>query len=440
MKRFIAVGRSRRSLRLPLAAALLTVPAAACDNILEVEDPDVVRPPQLEGAAGIPSRVNGAILDLQIAFNGNFNNSLVVAQGLFTDEYYFSDTFTDRGEVDRRNINRDDNQIILNVFSGLILTRTSAAAAIDAINEFEPDNENLSLMHSIHGFTDVFLGESFCAGVPISTLVGNTIEFGTPRTMAETFEDAIDAFDAAIAADPAADAARIGKGRALVDLGRYDEAAAVVAGVATGFAEFVRHSSTAASQNNGLWSLSTNGRLTVWDHDGGNGLAFRSANDPRVPWLDTGGLGWDEETPLYLQLVQPDIDSDVPLATGIEARLIEAEAALDAGDRAGFFSAHNAARATENLAPLTDNGELLDELVDLHFSERGFWFYSTAHRLGDLRRLVRQYGRDAESVFPTGAYQKGGTFGSDVNFPIPVEEDNNPNTRPLEQGCLDRSA
>lgn len=438
----IAYRRNRqatRSLRFGLLAAMLGS-VAACDNILDVEDPDVVRPPQLEGEAGVTSRINGAILDLQIAMNGNFNNSLVVAQGLFTDEYYFSDTFTDRGEVDRRNIDRNDNQIILNVFSGLMVTRTSAIAAIDAINEFEPDNPNLSLMHSIQGYTDVLLAESFCSGVPVSTLDGNQIQFGDPRTTTQVFEDAIDAFDAALVADAGSDLARVGKARALVNLGRFDEAANLVAGVPTGFAEFVRHSATAASQNNGLWSLSTNGRLTVWDNDGGNGLPFRSANDPRVPWLDTGGPGWDEETPLYLQLVQPDIDSDVPLATGIEARMIEAEAALRAGNRAAFFTAHNAARATESLTPLSDTGQSQDELVDLHFRERAFWFYSTAHRLGDLRRLVRQYNRDAESVFPSGPYLKGGTYGTDVNFPIPVEEDNNPNTRPLEQGCLDRSA
>jgi hypothetical protein len=60
--------------------------------------------------------------------------------------------------------------------------------------------------------------------------------------------------------------------------------------------------------------------------------------------------------------------------------------------------------------------------------------------MGDLRRLVRQYGRSATAVFPSGAYFKGGTYGDNVNFPIPVEEDNNPNTSPLTQGCLNRSA
>jgi len=40
--------------------------------------------------------------------------------------------------------------------------------------------------------------------------------------------------------------------------------------------------------------------------------------------------------------------------------------------------------------------------------------------------LVRQYGRGSETVFPTGAFPKGGTYGTDVNLPVPTDEQNNP--------------
>jgi hypothetical protein len=53
-----------------------------------------------------------------------------------------------------------------------------------------------------------------------------------------------------------------------------------------------------------------------------------------------------------------------------------------------------------------------------------------------LRRLIRQYGRDAETVFPTGDYFKAGlTYGVGVNLPLPRRETNNPNV----SGCLDRN-
>ena len=76
------------------------------------------------------------------------------------------------------------------------------------------------------------------------------------------------------------------------------------------------------------------------------------------------------------------------------------------------------------------------------FEERARWLFGTAHRLGDLRRLVRQYGFGQEQVFPSGSFFKGGAYGSDVNFPIPFEEHENEALAGLEGQslCLDRSA
>ena len=56
--------------------------------------------------------------------------------------------------------------------------------------------------------------------------------------------------------------------------------------------------------------------------------------------------------------------------------------------------------------------------------------------LGDLRRLIRQYGRTQDVVFPNGQFFKGGTYGTDVNFPVTTDE--NPN--PKWNGCIDRNA
>ena len=83
------------------------------------------------------------------------------------------------------------------------------------------------------------------------------------------------------------------------------------------------------------------------------------------------------------------------------------------------------------------------EQVDLLFQERAYWLWLTAHRLGDMRRLIRQYGRSVDSVFPTGIYAphgnpKGGSYGDDVNFPIPAPEQNNPAEGAGQ--CLNRNA
>ena len=75
--------------------------------------------------------------------------------------------------------------------------------------------------------------------------------------------------------------------------------------------------------------------------------------------------------------------------------------------------------------------------MNLLFNERARWLWLTAHRLSDLRRLVRQYNRAADAVFPTGPYFKSQqpSYGTDVNFPIPLDEANNPNFAQ----CLDRN-
>jgi hypothetical protein len=76
------------------------------------------------------------------------------------------------------------------------------------------------------------------------------------------------------------------------------------------------------------------------------------------------------------------------------------------------------------LAPLADPGTA-SARVALLFRERAFWLWGTGHRLGDMRRLINQYGRTQDQVYPSGAYHKGGTHGPDVVFPVDFDEVNN---------------
>ncbi len=75
--------------------------------------------------------------------------------------------------------------------------------------------------------------------------------------------------------------------------------------------------------------------------------------------------------------------------------------------------------------------------MDQLFRERGFTLFGRGTRTGDMRRLIRQYGRSTETVFPSGTWHKGGNYGTDVNFPIPFVETNNPNAG--AGICLDRN-
>ena len=146
-------------------------------------------------------------------------------------------------------------------------------------------------------------------------------------------------------------------------------------------------------------------------------------------------------TALYDRLTPIDV------VNGIDARLIEAENQLKNNDVTGWLATLNGLRTGANrvtsigtvtlaaMPALTDPGTPAAR-ISLLFREKAFWTFARGQRLGDLRRLVRQYGRASTDVFPEGVHFKAGNFGADVNLPVVTDEENNPNFT----GCLDRNA
>jgi starch-binding outer membrane protein, SusD/RagB family len=161
--------------------------------------------------------------------------------------------------------------------------------------------------------------------------------------------------------------------------------------------------------------------------EGRNGQPFVSAGDPRVEVSDEGTSSFDFSTELYAPVKYSAYTAPVPYATGVEARLIQAEAQYKAGSYTTALQTLNDLRATQGMDPLVPALTPTAQ-EDQIFAERAFWLFGTAHRLGDLRRLVKQYGRGAETVFPTGAYFKGGAYSTQVTLRVPQqEEQDNPN-------------
>jgi hypothetical protein len=295
---------------------------------------------------------------------------------------------------------------------------------------------------SLAGYSYLFFAEYFCSGVPFSTLTDDGIDFGQPQTRDEILTTALAKFDSALTfandnqRDDLANLAMVGRGRVLLNQGNFAEAATAVSAVPTGFNYAIEGSTNSARQNNGIWNYTVNFfGFSVPEREGTNGLPYQSANDPRVPWEDSQNVGFDGETPFFIQGKYPVKESETVLASGVEARLIEAEAAHQANNTGTFLNRINTLRGSIGLGNVALPATPVLR-VDLLFRERAFWLYLTGHRLGDMRRLVRQYGRAESAVFPTGDYHKGGAYGSDVNFPVSSDERNNPNF----EACLDRNA
>jgi hypothetical protein len=432
------------------AGALLVAGLALSTGcgLLDTDQPNIVEPGDVDTEAGAQARRVGAIADFSFAQDGDgtqFEDGHILLSGLMADEFVLSTTPPTEQEVDQRRV-FENNSTLYDLFHNLHRARAAAEAAAVALRELgtDPDADpGIGEMLSLAGFTYVYFGESFCSGVPFSRLEEEEVVFGEPQTTDQMFQTAVARFDAALA-EPGAAAeesqeivylASVGKGRALLNRGLFAEAAAAVAAVPTDFQYLTEHAESPLRLQNAIYSYSVGFLWSVSDEEGGAGLPYRTAEDPRVPFEDTEDVGLDGTTPQFTLLKYPDASASVVAADGIEARLIEAEALLQTPDLAGMTTILNDLRDTQGLDPLSVPGSQ-SEGVDLLFSERAFWMFATGHRLGDMRRLVRQYGRTAETVFPSGTYIKGGSYGDDVNMPIPQEEGNNPNAL----GCLDREA
>ena len=437
---------------LPIAAALA---AAACDTVktdlLEVATPDIVTTDKAQSVAGAQSFYTAGVGDFSRFVGGDRGGSsplgLTLTGGLLADELISARTGTEA--VDNRAINPNTFPIDSWVQVGNAYVRLVRAARLLAA--FPPATggpAQLALLHAMEGMTLGITAEDYCNGIPLwdgkSESQPVTATYSTDQLNAM----AIAQFDSAIAINGSVSTnnlALMGKARVLVNQAKpatlaanLAAAAALVAAVPTSYVFATTFASSTSGINNAVydWANATRNFGAV-NREGGNGLDFVTAKDPRVLIDGTRVQAGQDGTlvPTLNQYTKPD--ANVTIASGIEALLIKAESQLAAGDNAGFITTLNAARATNaTLAatPLADPGTQASR-VDLLFRERGFWMYLTAHRLGDLRRLVRQYGRGAETVYPTGPYFKGGSYGTDVALVPSQAETNNPDWK----ACTDKN-
>lgn len=443
--------------RLALAAAFV-LPLTGCDtdSLLDVEDPDVTRPEALFDPTNLPALRATVIGDFGVAYAGSgsttTNIGLVHTSGLMSDELWHSGTFGQNREFDKRGIG-ETNSFLASTAHNLYRALNISQLGLESYAQNQPNAPERAELANLRAYVFTFLGENFCNAVPVSTVTANgDFEYGAPETNQQLFTRALEAFDQATqfanAAGTGAAAvrqqnlARIGKARVLMDLNRYAEAAALVASVPTNFVYQIEHSANTTRQNNGLWGNNFGRReIALASQEGGVGIQFRQGTapaastivnaDPRLPWSFANGAA-DTRSIHYFQQKYPTQAANTNVASGVEARLIEAEAVLNRGQSAAYLPILNTLRASVGLGNLTDPGTPAAR-VDQFFTERAFWLFGTANRLSDLRRLVRQYNRPVNSVFPNGAYIRPGINGprteaeydNMVAFPIPFDELNN---------------
>lgn len=449
--------------RMGVAIGVVVV-AAACtsftDQLLEPQQPGVIGPEATESPTAADALRKGAVSRLRLATVGGEATWLL--GGLMTDEWKSGDTFTQRNETDQRVV-QTNNGNVSGMYVALHRARGGAYDALASLRTFIPDTvSKQAQMYWVMGTAELGLAENFCSGVPYGTLKDGVPTYTEPLTSAQGYALALTHLDSALALATATDtftvsirnAVQLTRARAFVNIGgaaAFASAVAAAATVPTTYQYLQTFSLTTA--DNAVWSLNNNAkRWVVGDSfdTGGiiqNAIPFASANDPRVPksgtTLNSTLLKSFDTNTWFVQQTIYGRSDPAPLVTGIDARLIEAEARLVAQDIPGMMNILNALRTASQrigvfavpvMTPLATPASQATA-VDLYFREKAFWAFSRGQRLSDMRRLMRQYGRTQAQVFPSGQFFKGGTYGTDVNFPVTTDETPNPSWK----GCIDRT-
>ncbi len=449
----IAVFGSGRPLAPHRALVALALVLTGCGNLLDVRDPTVVTPDQLKGPTAVPNAVASVVGDFQEAFDDYVRYS-----ALFTDEMILAGTFPTRIDVDERNVqlDPDNGTITADLFTPLQVSRASADQGLmnfrDALgdpdfSEVESDlREGIALAGLYGGYIREFMAELYCQAVLEPKAVPLTSD-AVAEAALERLQDAeADATDAG--GDDVAMAARVGQARALLWLGRYDEAAAIAATVPEDFVYFAEYSDNQPAQFNEIFSFSTGTtealRWTVGDGRAGN------RHNERWPYLNEwiaqgllvkdppGYKAADIGVPVVLQLLYDDGARPIVLASGWEAQMIIAEKELREGATQAAQDRINARLADPStnpmlrvnptlsfgpFQPVAFTGSPATDLPQLaRARSAGLWL--SGERQGTLRRFLEA---DGVNLYPQG------TQGNDDSFPIVRQEiDNNPN---VNSGC-----
>jgi hypothetical protein len=444
---------------------LLALPLAGCNlrhELVAPQTPGVIDDGALAGPTGANGLRLGALAELKRQTAAG--ETLWQLGGLLADEWKSSSGSAATNEIDQRSVSTS-NASVTAAYNGTQQARGYFRDALNGMTSYRPDYKNqIGELYLGLAFLEIQMAEDLCNGIPFGTIVDNRPVYGAPQTGAQVLALASAHIDSAIAlTDPAttgkttdtADvntgtrvrpAAFVARARVLVDLGKFADAATAVSSVTTAY----QYSLTFSNQSglNGNWSLNASQSVyTLGDSTDPagvltNALPFASAKDSRVPSTNPNKRGADGTTSLITQSIWANT-GQIQLLSGVDARLVEAEARLNVNDIAGMVTILNALRTSPPTmgtfkpaalatlsAPTTQA-----QAVQLFFREKAFWTFGRGQRLGDLRRMVRQYALSASSVFPTGAFFKGGSYGNDVNLPVPDAERANP----FFTGCVDRN-
>lgn len=421
-----ATGASARRRLGGLLAVAALLGASACDTVDRLL---TVTTPSRLGEANFLVPQNAALIsasavaDFECALGG-----YIVASGLAAGELVEGTQTAARWSYDRRDVEPNQAQYASAGCAGLGVytpintarfTNDQAVRLLEGWTDAQVANRQrlIGVNAAMAGHSIVLLAEGFCECV---------IDLGPALTTAQALDSAIARFDKAITAATAANAtdvlnlARVGKARAQLGKGDLAGAAATAAQVPQDFVFNATHDLNAATRNNRIFAENNQG-FGVTVAPAYRALTVNDAPDPRVRAVDGGRNTTDQINRLWTQQKYTSLTAATPIATGVQARLIQAEA-LGAGQGVAIINALRA-RAGVALPPLTAAEQA--NFIPTVMEERNRELWLQGHRWFDMNR------RSLPQVPAAGAaYSKGGLYGNQRCWPLPdVERFANPNLR-----------
>ncbi len=357
---------------LVLGAVLATTLAGCGDeSIFDVKNPGQILDDDLNTAAGVRSLVTGMSADFSVGYD-----NLSFTTAILSDEIVGSGSYFSTGRYRRGLFDSEDSNGFWNSVQRARWVAEGGLIRMQGIEGYQFEgNAETARAYLFAGLANRWFGENFCETVfsqPYSDEnpgPGGETDPGTAMPRDAAFQRAIPLLERAIqhgnsAGTPdVATAAEGALAQIYLGLGDMSNAVAHAARVPTDFVFAAAYSSNSPRETSQIWN-ETHGRheISAWMTLAGT----VGEGDPRTPWTDCSdpaagcpsGNGADGTTTHYRQEKYSTRDDDIPLVKGTEMRLIEAEAALVAGDLAGAMAKINAVRAHFELDALESDGTI----------------------------------------------------------------------------------
>jgi hypothetical protein len=361
-----------------LAGALLLLGAYACNDLLEVQDPQRYTSEDLDDALeAVTNGVEGDLHDL--------HDNIIMFGALASDELQHTGTWSGWDDQDHGRWLYD---FVSPSNTALLRVRWFARDAEERLKRVLGESEAMSYpgmaqVKMVEGWSDLLNAEYFCEAPAVAS--------GPAVSDDQLMAIARDELTAAMSVAQGANQtdyyliSLAGRARANLWLGDYAAALADARAVLSADPDFIYWAEHTVTQGGMyiVWAatyteLNAGGlREKWWPYVDADASLMRDVYtgelDPRLPiYYEPGQKGVDGVTDFYSQIKYPDRDADARITHSGEMKLIEAEVLWRQGDMAGAMQALNFLRTRAGLtahAPTTDSDQVFEYFMHEMFAE-----------------------------------------------------------------------